>query len=847
MAHDVRKLASSPAVVLLLVASHLVSSCSAFRFKAPEPLKGPVRINCGSSERLTVHGHTWLPDSFYHHGTPFHIPRHRYSPSPNLPSAPRLSSPIETTLRAFPNVNSNGGCYTVPLVPETRYLVRVGVAYRNYDGQNRPPAFHMAVNGLIIKTVAMGVTEKQYPLSAYYSEYIVFARQGYISVCFMPLLGVVAAPPQVNSLEFLPIDPLAYDALVTGTDVVVVPLLRHDLGARGGAGDGGEGGMGEGGWAAEDSAFRVWGQDLAPAWGAVSGRVAQHSSAVAAPTAAAPSARTSDSSTSWSTRGHQFAVVTTSKRIEGADVAPDYIPSALFQSAWAGAEEARGGGEEQGQGRSQRARVLLCWPNDDSRRGNSSSGLSDNSSSSSVGPQTCVGSVGFTVRLDPVNLLDVLCVRLFFAEVEDGVGVGDRRFDIRLGAMSVLGRVREEERAGGDGGTERDEGERASTGGFSKGFSGGSVKGAQVTFEASGGRERWKRRGEKLQKLSARRNMSARTVDAEGHAEREGGAVEGEGVEEGTEGQEMVVGEEARGRRKLLGKREGNAASRGSEKETGGSQNKEKRHSSWAWRRKGENARERARRSRRVGVEHIAHTGLDKRQAVVHGSVLLDALKSVSESGEFDTGGGVGTPVNWYRNFLDFSLRELVFGKQPRPWRQERQQLLQWKHMQQQQQALGHWEQQQQQGKEKPEEEEQMFPGSNPVYARDWSSTGFDILAAAGGVPHRAIMVPLYFNFTLYAEEYGPELVILLKPMRGSKRPPLLAGVEVVEVVRTPEGGHVPAGYLPNDIAAVIVLVSLAYIALKLAPLCRDPASHSPLVRLPFVRLLSGPTKDRSS
>ncbi|CAI5475175.1 unnamed protein product [Closterium sp. Yama58-4] len=350
MAHDIRNLAVAPAAALLLVAAHLISTAAAFRFQPPEPLSGVVRINCRSSDPVIINGRQWRADAFYESGHPVRIP-----PSPPFSSAP-LASPVEATLRAFPEGNSNGGCYTVPLPADARYLVRVGVAYRNYDGARRPPAFHMAVNGVILRSVVMGVTEQQFPLSAFYSEFVTFAHHGRIAVCFLPLLGVVAAPPQVNSLELLPAHPLAYDGAVTGRDVVVVPLLRHNLGAAGVAGggvgggvralqqdsgkasgvgrvsggstvggtvgrvaelegeeaeaadeggvegrrgqvgragelaeggrglleekgEGRHGGMVEVGWAEEDRAFRVWGRDLAPAWGAVPGSVAVQSGA----------------------------------------------------------------------------------------------------------------------------------------------------------------------------------------------------------------------------------------------------------------------------------------------------------------------------------------------------------------------------------------------------------------------------------------------------------------------------------------------------------------------------------------------------------------------------------------
>ncbi|CAI5991284.1 unnamed protein product [Closterium sp. NIES-64] len=970
MADYVRNPAFAPVVALLLVAAVQLTSSATFRFKPPEPLSGPVRINCGSSEALTINGRHWQADAFYDAGQPFRIP-----PSPPL-SSHRLASPVEATLRAFPDVNSNGGCYTVPLPRDARYLVRVGVAYRNYDGAHRSPAFHIAVNGLILRTVVMGVSEQQYPLSAFYSEFVAFAHQGRIAMCVLPLLGVVSAPPQVNSLELLPVHPLAYDGAVTGRDVVVVPLLRHNLGAGGmvgggpeggarggvpsvqedrmgggrweravggtvgrvaelegeeaeaangggvegrgrkvgragalavgerglleeGAGKEQEGGMGEVGWAEEDSAYRVWGRDLAPAWGAVPRTVALQSHVSSGAIGGSNSSSSSSSvgtnsnvtgSRNWVARGHPFKVVTTSRRIAGADVAPDYIPSTVFQSAWEGAVEERAGqgreksGGEQAEWGGRRGGGLVCWANS-TRGGGSSSGSSE----------TCVGSVGFAVRLDPVNLLDVLCLRLFFAEIDPLVRPGDRRFDIRLGAMSVLGvgwgqgQGEGEEEYEGEGEEEKELGDEKGEeegGDERKGWKWGKTNGGGNTAErgeeggeegmmreremdeeeragteggtASGkgeaassrGAVRWLGRGERLQRLSA--GMGMEGSDVEVNAGRAVGEEEGAGEEEVTEGHMMGTGrgsdEDARNiRRKLFGEWKGIRGSRNSVWGNEGSESKGKnQHSSRAWRRKGESGGEGTRRGRRrrVGVEHIAHTGLDGRKPVVHGNVVLDAVKSISESGEFDTGGGVGTPVNWYRTFLDFRLRDFLFGPQPRPWKQERQQLLRSK----QPQVAGRWEgQREKQAEEQMEEEEDVFDRSNPLFARDWSSTGFDILVAANGSHDRAVVVAVCFNFTRYAEQYGPGLALLLSPMRGSKRPPLLAGVEVVEMVRTPPAGHVPRGYLPNDIAAVIVLLALAYIALKLAPHCRASTSHFPYACIPFTQLLSGPAKDQHS
>ncbi|CAI5465272.1 unnamed protein product [Closterium sp. Yama58-4] len=307
----------------------------------------PVRIDCGSAQPSVANGVEWQADAFFDGGEAVQLPAGNES---------RLASPIESSLRAFPPSTSQsgqgGGCYNVPLTTGARYLVRVGVAYRNYDGASSPPFFDIRINGLLVKTLTLPAVEPQFPSSAFYSDFLVYALQGSISVCFTPFLGAPSSTPLVNSLEFLPIRPETYDAASIGTDAILTTLLRINFG-------------GPEVTDAEDVGYRTWARDVNP--GVPGG---------------------------GPTRGLQplqFATLSTTQSISNAGSPPDELPAQIFQSARVG--------KDAGVGR----------------------------------------ATGFIYRMDPQNPLHLFYVRLHFAEIEEGVKQGDRRFDIKLSQDSIFG------------------------------------------------------------------------------------------------------------------------------------------------------------------------------------------------------------------------------------------------------------------------------------------------------------------------------------------------------------------------------------------------------------------------
>ena len=67
-------------------------------------------------------------------------------------------------------------------------------------------------------------------------------------------------------------------------------------------------------------------------------------------------------------------------------------------------------------------------------------------------------------------------------------------------------------------------------------------------------------------------------------------------------------------------------------------------------------------------------------------------------------------------------------------------------------------------------------------------------MQAAGGAAYTPVVVPFFFNFSLYAQTYGSSLVVAVVPTSDSALPPLLSGMEVFEITRTPKEGYVYRG-----------------------------------------------------
>eukprot|EP00475_Leptophrys_vorax_P038465 TRINITY_DN6793_c0_g1_i3.p2 TRINITY_DN6793_c0_g1~~TRINITY_DN6793_c0_g1_i3.p2 ORF type:complete len:448 (-),score=0.97 TRINITY_DN6793_c0_g1_i3:159-1502(-) len=231
-----------------------------------------LRIDCGSTADSTVDGLNWSADKYYQGGD-----------ANTIASANTYSlNAVEATLRSFP-VDSPG-CYNIPVVAG-RYLVRVSFAYYNYDGRNMPPFFNVLVQDTVVESVDMTVVQTNFISGAYFSDYIAYALNGKLAVCFQAQPGS-PGPAIINSLEILPVDTEAYDAATLGNKVILSTYVRLNMGGR------------QVGPEPDDPGFRTWMGDVRPELG-------------------------------------NFSVLggATVSAVSGTAVAPDYLPLGVFQTA----------------------------------------------------------------------------------------------------------------------------------------------------------------------------------------------------------------------------------------------------------------------------------------------------------------------------------------------------------------------------------------------------------------------------------------------------------------------------------------------------------------------------------
>ncbi|CAI5458971.1 unnamed protein product [Closterium sp. Yama58-4] len=235
--------------------------------------QAPLRIDCGSDSPTSANGLEWQGDKYSNGGE-----------SHTIASANSFSlNTVESTLRAFPVGTT--GCYNIPVV-EGRYLVRVSFAYYNYDDRNMPPYFSVLVQNTVVESVDMTVVQSNFVSGAYYSDYIAYALNGKLSVCFQAQPGS-PGPAIVNSLEVLPQDTDAYDAATLGNKVILSTYVRLNMGG------------GKVGPEPADPGFRTWMEDVRPEQGNFT-------------------VLTKDSATA---------------PIAGTGVAPDFLPPAVFETA----------------------------------------------------------------------------------------------------------------------------------------------------------------------------------------------------------------------------------------------------------------------------------------------------------------------------------------------------------------------------------------------------------------------------------------------------------------------------------------------------------------------------------
>lgn len=173
-------------------------------------------IDCGSATPTTDQFRTtWLADRFFTGG------------AASIVSEPlRFSQPQEKTLRYFPLSSGKKNCYVIPGLPSGRYYFRTFTVYDNYDGRSHSPSFDTSVEGTTVfnwrspwkDDVARGGA---------YSDVLAFVDDGDADICFY---SIATDPPVIGSLSVVSVDPLSYDSATIGKDFILVNYGRLDCG-----------------------------------------------------------------------------------------------------------------------------------------------------------------------------------------------------------------------------------------------------------------------------------------------------------------------------------------------------------------------------------------------------------------------------------------------------------------------------------------------------------------------------------------------------------------------------------------------------------------------------------------
>ncbi|KAL5722248.1 hypothetical protein ACHQM5_005791 [Ranunculus cassubicifolius] len=245
------------------------------------PYDTSYRIDCGGTTNFTnSFNQSWLSDS------------DSYSTGGHsaLVSQPQnFLQQQEKTLRFFPLSSGKKNCYTVNNVPNGRYYFRIFTVYDNYDGKLHSPSFDVSVEKTVVFSWRSPWPEDVSKDGAY-SDLFVFVDDGDADVCFY---SFATDPPVISSLEIIQVDPLSYDSISIGNNVLLVNYGRLTCGSNS---------FGSGFSNDSDKFGRAWQSDV--------------------------NFRLEDSI--FNSEG--VRIVQTRDKILGTDQSPNYFPMRLYQS-----------------------------------------------------------------------------------------------------------------------------------------------------------------------------------------------------------------------------------------------------------------------------------------------------------------------------------------------------------------------------------------------------------------------------------------------------------------------------------------------------------------------------------
>ncbi|BBN08361.1 hypothetical protein MPTK1_4g10940 [Marchantia polymorpha subsp. ruderalis] len=155
---------------------------------------GFISIDCGaSSAHVDPRNITWVPDSGFV-ATGYTAKLNTTATSPDF---------TLDTLRYFP-ASHKMSCYVLQVQKGSRYLVRTSYRYGNYDGQDSPPEFNLAIDATIVSFIK---TSKD---SFEVHETIATAQDEVLSVCLFS--ESVSQRPFISALELRRIGESMYTA-----------------------------------------------------------------------------------------------------------------------------------------------------------------------------------------------------------------------------------------------------------------------------------------------------------------------------------------------------------------------------------------------------------------------------------------------------------------------------------------------------------------------------------------------------------------------------------------------------------------------------------------------------------
>ncbi|KAK4284611.1 hypothetical protein QN277_001417 [Acacia crassicarpa] len=172
-------------------------------------------LNCGGSENVTVGSLNYISDKDF-----IKVGNTTTIKSDNL-------VPILSTLRYFPDTKARKYCYSIPVNPQGKYLVKTIFYYGRFDGGKEPPVFDQIVEGTKWSTI--NTTEDFSKGLSSYFEVVVMPFSKTLSVCLARNNQTGSSSPFISALEVQALDASVYNP-TNFTNYALVTVARQNFG-----------------------------------------------------------------------------------------------------------------------------------------------------------------------------------------------------------------------------------------------------------------------------------------------------------------------------------------------------------------------------------------------------------------------------------------------------------------------------------------------------------------------------------------------------------------------------------------------------------------------------------------